>query len=233
MNLIKYDFTKFDFFLFKIKMFFEDWIYPGNFMKNFLFYRYDLIKLPAIKAYEYIDIKDRLFLANMELIKSFIEDENPEKHICWYKDEDGVDCGHHYGECKTYKVYFPELKDVYIMDIIKSIYKWYTIDYPSLLSDYDYILDIWSKYFSELRYDEIEDNEDMYEVYTYEISYSVEDLNNLNLNWDILFRYFKTKDELIEHNAVYQKMRDLEKRIFEEKQYNLHLCIEVRPYLWV
>lgn len=217
--------------LFDIKRFIENWIYPGYLMKNFLLNRYDLVKLPTIKRYEYSDIKDRLFLANMELIKSFIEDENPEKHICWYKDEDGVDCGHRYGECEDFKIYFPELKNTYIMDMIKKIYRWYTTDYPLLLSDYDYFLNTWSEYFSELRYEKCEDNS-LYELKINEINYSLNDLEKLNLNWDILLKYFNNKDEIIEHNVMYRKMREIEKRIFEEKQYYLHLCIEVRPYLW-
>ena len=128
------------------KEIFKNWVFPAYKIRRLLD-RHDIVKLPGVKATEWCDVTERMYLANMELVKHFIEKEKPEKHILWYKDEHGNDVGHKYGENeKAFPVIFPEYKGRYIMDIIKEIYKWYTVDQKNLTKDFNYLLKIWSDY---------------------------------------------------------------------------------------
>jgi hypothetical protein len=205
-----------------IKRIFEEWVYPGYFLKNLLFYRHDKIKIPQVKPYEYSDISYLMLCANMELIVKFIEKELPDKHICWYTDkETGEELGHKYGESPFYPILFPEYKDKWVMDIIKEIYHFWKVDYPNYLEDEKYLLFFWHEYFCELKglwEDEVK------------LATSMEDFAK-DTNWEILSKYLD-KDKLFEEDYVLYKHRDLEIHIENLCQKYLHLCIEIRQYLW-
>lgn len=215
----------------KIQNFFENWIYPGYYFRNFFFHRYDRINLPMFKSYEYIDISLKMKFAIFELIKEFIEKENPEKYICWYKDETGEDLGHKYGEGNQ-KVLFQNLKGKYIMDIIKDIYNFYTKVLPELEKEKDYLLNIWCKYINNGHYIEDENDEDLLEWIKEDSNYSMKDLEKENLNWDVILKYIEKKENFFQEDLIYSKYHDLEKEIENKTQYYLHLAIEVREYLW-
>ena len=171
---------------FRVADFIKHWIWPAYHLKNLLFNRFDLVRLPGIKKYEYSDTVERLFLANMELVKNFIEKEHPEKHVCWYGEDDISGPRWYAGEHSMFAqaaVY----EGKFIMDIIKEVYNWYTVEYPTITDFSRYLLDQWSE--------QREGFPNVAETY------------------------------MEEHNK-------LEKRIFEEKQKYLHLCVELRPYLW-
>ena len=99
-------------------------------LKNIFVNRFDLVKLPGIKCYQYADCTERLFLANMELIKDFMEKEKPESFVCWYGDDDIAGPKWHAKEHPLFPM--PEYEGRYIMDIVKGIYTWYTKAYPEL-----------------------------------------------------------------------------------------------------
>ena len=214
--------------------FVEEWIYPAYYLKNLLFHRYDKIKIPQVKPYEYCD-KDYLMLcANMQIIVDFIEKEEPEKYICWYKDDFGVDCGHKYGERKEDIILYPEYKDRWIMDIIKEIYKFWKVDYPNLQLDYDYLFDFWSDYLIGDINTKISEDGINYEIYFDKCKSikTMEDLNDINLNWDIIDKYIDNREKLLDEKYVREIVNNIEKKLYEDRQKYLHLCIEVRPYLW-
>jgi hypothetical protein len=201
--------------------FIENWVYPGYYLRNCLFNRYDLIKIPQIKVYEYVDKTYLMLCANMQIIVDFIEKENPEKYICWYCDPDtGEELGHKYGECEIYSIMFPEYKDKWVMDIIKEIYQFWTVEYPEYVKDEQYLLDFWSKYFSVFSLDLNEKP----------IATSMADFDD-DVNWDLLTKYLD-KNKLFETNYVLKIHRDLEIKMEQLCQKYLHLAIEVRPYLW-
>ena len=95
---------------YKFLNFIDNWIYPAYFLKNLLFYRYDTIKIPQVKCYEYVDKNYLMLCANMQIIFDFIEKENPEKYICWYTDEDGVELGHNMVKIQIKKCIFLNIK---------------------------------------------------------------------------------------------------------------------------
>lgn len=221
----------------KTETFFKNWIYPGHYLHNFLFHNYNTIKLPMFKKYEYIDTSERIKFAIFELIKDFVENEDPEHHICWYVDpQSGIDFGHRYGEHKQ-KIMeeFKERKNEYIMDFIKEIYNFYTKVLPQLESEKKYLLDIWAKYILNGHY-EIPKNtkdKDVYEWVPEPSNYTLEDLEKEDINWDILLKYIKEKKNIFDKCLVHTEADNIEKLIHEKTNYYLHLALEVREYLWV
>jgi hypothetical protein len=198
----------------------ENWIYPAYNLKNLLFYRFDLVKCNKIKPWEYSDVVQRMEYANFEMVKYFVEVERPEEVVVWYKDDSGADVGHKYGESKDEKIVYPKLRGTYIMDLIKEIYQFYTVDLPELNNDYTHILNLWSKYCFTW---------DKADKRPYEIN-CPEFLSECD--WNICQKYFKTKEEIQDGDTALDVCTKIEKEIFNKTQYYLHLCIEVRPYLW-
>lgn len=224
----------------RIQDFFRNWICPAYDLRNFLFRRYDLVKLPGIKRHEYSDVVERMLHANMELIVFFMEKEKPEEHILWYKDDEGNDWGHKYGEMKNMDgskvpVLFPEYDGKYIMDIIKEIYKWWKEGYPSISKDYEYLLSFWSDYVCGTMKSVPTDN-DEYRQIVFDKSgcpKTLDFFNDKDIKWEILDKYLDgDRSNIFRENFVSDKMHWLESEIERQKQKNLHLCIEVRPYLW-
>lgn len=216
----------------------KNWIYPAYYLRNLLWNRYDLVRLKGIMSHEYSDCLYRMLLANMALIVEFMEKEKPEDHVCWYKDEKGKDLGHHYGESPLTRLYLPEYKDRYIMDIIKEIYQWWTVDYPAYCADRDYILGFWSdviygKY--NLETDDDDGDDDKLYPLVLDKSGTAKTLEEVEarpgIRWDILDRYFRRED-LLKGNFVRDKLTEMENKIALDEQKYLHLCIETRPYLW-
>ena len=160
----------------------------------------------------------------MKLIVNFIEKENPEKHICWYTDDEGVECGHKYGEKPNEKIMFPEYKDKWIMDIIKEIYNYWTVIYPLQNEKIDYLLDYCSTYLvgnsmpTFATGKEIKTKEELYLI--------------PNLNWSILDSCIGNRNKLLDAKFVHKKISELEKEIYDDCQKYLLLIIEIRPYLW-
>lgn len=226
---------------YRIQDIFKNWIYPAYDLKNLLIHRHDTIKIPQIKPWEYTDISYFMLCANMEMIVKFIEVEQPEKHVLWYKDEKGNDIGHKYGEFEQYnKWLYPQLKDKWIMDIIKEIYHWWKIDYQMLLKERDYLLGFWcDRLVGDIVFESVQDennkNLDLCEI-KHDKTNTIKTIEQLDqtrdLNWDILNKYISDKKLIIDEDYVNSVIKQLDQRIHNEEQYYLHLCIEVRPYLW-
>ena len=214
--------------------FFRNWIYPAYDLNNFLFHRYDLIKIKSIKPYEYAEPDTLMFEANMILIKRFIEEYNPEKHICWYVDDFGEDVGRKYGEYENEIVVFPEYEGKYIMDIIKEIYEWYTVKYVELQDDLEYLTDFIhkNKIDGEMKLVEIDDKVGFFKMEMDE-SNSPKSIEELKfVDWSLIDKYFEKREDVLDYNNVVRKQIEIETKIEIEKQKYLHLCIAVRPYLW-
>lgn len=215
----------------KIANFIDNWIYPGHYMHNFLFHNYNKVKLPMFKPYEYLDVSVRMEFAIFELIKEFIEKEQPEKYICWYRDEKENDLGHRYGENDRH-ILFDSQRGKYIMDLIKEIYNFYTKVLPKLEKENDYLLNIWSKYILNGHYKEVKGLEDVVEWINEPSNYTLKDLEKENLNWDIILKYIGKKENFFKEQLIQNKHHELELLINNQIQYYLHLAIEVREYLW-
>lgn len=205
----------------------KDWVYPAWNLRNMLFNRYDIVKMPKIKCYEYSDVVQRVEYANFELIKFFIEKENPEKHIEWYGEY-----GHKYGENPNIKILYPELKDKYIMDIIKEIYDFYTIKLVELNNDYNYLLTVWGTYCINFKTIYSDENKAVGQFISDKSNYDLNSPEIQNLNWDLILKYINSKEAFFEDKVLHNAFNELEKNIYEQTQYYLHLIIEVREHLW-
>ena len=203
----------------KITNFIDSWIYPGHYMHNFLFHNYNKVKLPMFKPYEYLDVSVRMEFAVFELIKEFIEKEQPEKYICWYRNEKGEDLGHKYGDYEGSKILFQSLKGKYIMDIIKDIYNFYTKVLPEMEKENDYLLNIWSKYILNGHYKEVKGLEDVVEWINEPSNYTLKDLEKENLNWDIILKYIGKKENFFKEHLIQNKHHELELLINNQIQY--------------
>lgn len=218
--------------LYRLSNLFENWIYPAYSLKNFLFHRYDLIKIKSIKPYEYAEPDQIMFEANMILIKKFIEEYNPEKHICWYVNNFGDDVGRKYGENEN-DALFPEYNGRYVMDIIKEIYNWYEKEYVEQLKDIEYIYEFMKKNdMGAFEWIEKEDNKD-YFIMELDEKNSPKSIDNLiDVKWDFFDKHFDNRNDVLDFFKLMELINKIEKNIFKQKQKYLHLCIEVRPYLW-
>lgn len=236
--LFEHEFSKWEKFLMKVGwyrflVFIDEWIFPAYNLRNLLFHRYDRIKVPQVKCYEYTDTEYLMLCANMQMIVNFIEKEKPEKYICWYKDEEGNDAGHKYGENPDYPIMFPEYKDKWIMDMIKEIYHWWKYEYPVLCEDESYILSFWCEYFSgDWEFTEEDENGNVfYTSSDKNIAKSMKDLEGKDIKWDVIDKYLD-RNKLFEENYVHNQHGKIKINIHNLCQKYLHLCIEVRPYLW-
>lgn len=215
----------------KIQFFFDDWIYPAYYLRNLLFHRYNKIKLPMFKPYEYLDNSVRMKYAIFELVKDFIENEKPEKYICWYRDEKGNDLGHKYGEGEQ-QIIYKDLKGKYVMDLMKEIYNFYTKILPELEKEKEYLLDIWAKYIFNGHYKEDEKLKDVVEWIDEPSNYTLKDIENENLDWDILLKYIGKKEKFFEEDLIHNEYKKLKVHIHDQIQYYLHLAIDIREYFW-
>ena len=221
--------------MFRCEDFFKNWIYPAYHLRNLLFRRYDLVRLPGLKPQEYCDCLERMFRANMALVVYFMEKENPEAHVLWY-EEDGTDrCGPKYGVPENSRLYLPEYKERFIMDIIKEIYHWYTAEYPAMLADSKELLNLWSMVHCGQMTDDTPPDENGFIKCHFDKSKCPATLKEIKampgINWNVIGKYLNDED-LLNEAIVRSRHTDLENRIFLESQKYLHLCIEVRPFLW-
>jgi len=221
--------------VFRISEFRKNWIYPAYDLRNLLFHRYDLVRLPGLKPQKYCDCMERIFLANMALIVEFIEKEKPEDYVLWYEDKDGR-TGPKYGIPENTRLYLPEYHGQYVMDIIKKIYHWYKEVYPSLQKDSKTVLDFWYRvHCGEMKDAGMPDENGLipFEFDKSGCPKTVQEIKALpNIDWQIIQRYLK-EEEFLDGNLVQGKHTEIENRIFNESQEMLHLCIEVRSHLWI
>lgn len=215
---------------------FKNWIWPAYKVRR-LCDRHDIVKLPGLKATEWCDVVERMYIANMELIKYFIEVEKPEEHVMWYEDSDGHSVGQKYGECEDagWPTFMPEYKDMYILDLIKMIYVWYTVEQPKLEEENKYLLHFWSDYLYGKPYCVKSEKGDYYEQKLDKSSVPTEMsfFNDKNVNWFILDKYVDgNRNNVLNEKFISDKMRKLDEKIELEKTKMLHLCAEVRMYLW-
>lgn len=232
--LVKHE--TFDICLIRTKDFIENWVYPAWHLRNALYYRYDLVRMKRISRKIYCDVEERMLHANMELIVHFIEKENPEKYTYWYQDENGNDVGHKYGENKEDRLFYPEYEGVFVMDIIKEIYDWWTVRLVNMQDDYNYLLSFWATYLNgEMKSKPCANSTEFSEIY-FDKSNCPKTLSALegkDIKWDILDRYLDgDRNNVFVDNFVFGKVNGLELEMDRQKQKYLHLCIEMRPYLW-
>lgn len=209
------------FFLNGIERIVANWIYPAYCLRNLLFHRYDLVKIKKIKPWDWCDKSEALLWVNMQLIVDFVEKDGLEEAECWYVRKG-------YGDNLKDRIYLPEEKGKYILDMIKEIYHWWKEKYPELCNDSYYITSYWVENISGetiIEEGNVLSNDNSACPKTFEELQKKE-----GIKWEILYKYL-TKEELLNETIVLNKCQEIDKRIFEETQKYLHMCVEVRPYL--
>ena len=120
------------------------------------------------------------------------------------------------------------------MDIIKKIYQWYKKELPDTFEDVNYLTDFChkNKLDGEMKYVPVEGTVELYEI-EYDYSKAPKSIDELKeVNWNILDKYFSDRNDVLDFKKVIHKSIEIENMIEENKQHYLHLCIEVRQYLW-
>lgn len=213
----------------------KNWIYPAYKLKNFLINKRNIVKIPQFSPFEWYEPCDRMYYANMELVKEFIESE-PEKYVEFYGKY-----GRKYGDNKEYydrPLIFPEYEGMYMMDLVKKIYIWYTKEEQILDNEYWYMLHLWSEYFrGEWIFED--DEKTGFRKHTgvdrSKCPKCLDDLKDIDIDWSIVDKYvdgdrnnlFKNED------YVFKKVNEIEKTIEVKRQEMLHLCTEVRMILCI
>lgn len=209
---------------YKLKSKFEAWICPGYFTRNLLFNRYDLIKIPEVKPWEWADVSIKMRSAIFELIKDFVEKEKGIESLMWEELGSSILTGPKYGE-RNAAIIYPELKDKFIAELLKEIYDFYTKEWPQIEKESDYLLTVWSKYVSEIRIEN--------KVLVHgKPPYTLESPVIKELDWDILLKYIGEKDNLFKDNILHDAYTNTQTEIYKKIKYYMHLAVEIYEYLW-
>ena len=98
-----------------VQDFWRAFVWPADAVRNFLWRRYDLVRLPQVKRHEYSDVVERMLWANVELLKHFLDEEDPEDHVEWYGEH-----GPKYTGEGGKPPLLPEFEGRYVMDLMKE-----------------------------------------------------------------------------------------------------------------
>ena len=220
----------------RVRNFFEEWIFPGWSFRNFFWKRYDIVRLHELKRTEYCDVVERLYQANRELLRHFIEDEKPEEHVVWY----GLH-GHKYNESEMRSpLLYPEYDNEYVMDLLKKAYNWFEVEKPAAEREAEYLLGVWYDWLSGKKSlkPELDENgnptgNEIYSVDPSSLPKSLSFFDDKDLDWDILDKHLDgDRQNLLKYGYLLQKHDELNKEIWDKTQKMLHLCIELRGFMW-
>ena len=219
----------------RVRDFFDSWIYPAHRLQNYFIHRYDTVRMPQLERSRYYEVEERMYHAVMELVRYYYEE--CQKQFNWRDDLDeegnlAVE-GPRYG-ARSDKCLFPEYKDKYIIDIIAEIHDWYTRGYDQFMKAYEYggwklaqHRNIIARDLKRIR-KECRHNTEL-SVDQLEREY----LNGYDVPLEILDKYLDGDRRNIVDKAF---MNAVKERILEDiernKQKYLHLAIEVREHLW-
>lgn len=191
---------------------------------NNLFCRYDRVKVPQVKPWEYCDKTGFLLYADMKILVDFVQKENID-YVMWYGEH-----GHKLGQDQKLKIYIQQYRGKYVMDIIKQIYSFWRKGYIDKQEQISYLQQIYCKYMlGKMRISE----------QTYQILFdftnlpkSVDQIKD-QINWQILDKHLQgNRQNLLKENFLKNKLCELQNELQNDCQKYLHLLIDVRPYLW-
>lgn len=219
------------------RSFVEAWIFPAYSVRNYFFHRYDIIRMPQLKRTRYYEVDTRMYHAVMELICFFYEKSGWE-NVVWYDETD--ENGNITYEAARYganadKCLFPEYKGKFIMDIVKEIYNWHTMEMKQLRKDSEYVL---RPEIRACRNNMARDIKHIRRQCRQDPSLSEDRLigeyfNQYDLDWDILDRHLAgDRCNIIDRQFVEAIPNKIRKKMEDNMQKYLHLAIEIRGYLW-
>ena len=222
-------------FSWRVRDFFESWIYPAHRLQNYFIHRYDTVRMPRLERSRYYEVNTRMYYAVMELVRYYYEE--CQQQFNWRDDFDeegnlAVE-GPRYGAGSDENL-FPEYKGKYIIDIIKEIHDWYTRGYDQFMKAYEYAgwklaphRNIIARDLKRIR-KECRHNKEL-SVDQLEREY----LNGYGVPLEILDKYLDGDRRNIVDKAFMSVVKDrIREDIERNKQKYLHLAIEVREHLW-
>lgn len=214
-------------FLVRVVRFLKDKII---FLKNLFYYRYDRIKVPEIKPWEYCDKTGFLLYADMKILVDFVQKQNPQGRLLWYEDENGIESGHKLGQDSKLKIFVQEYRGKFVMDVIKQIYNFWKIGYEQQQKQIQYLKEVFCTYIVG----KMSVSEQTYQVLfdTTNLPSTVEEIKDL-VDWQILDKYLQgDRQNFFKERFLSNKIIKQEIFLQNECQKYLHLLIDVRPYLW-
>lgn len=162
-------------------------------VKDFVWNRYSTVK-PRTLDHSWCDRRELLLHMSMEILGQFIEKECSPGHVLWY-DEEG-----------------PKLNGKYVMDEMKDIWKWWTINYQEEYPEAtDNIWELIAACSPELRHEEL-------------------DPPRSNLKQMVF--YFETDEQETKYKALTAKARELEQEFEDQSDEMLQRLAAVRQYMW-
>ena len=220
-----------------VKDWFRNWVWPAWHLRNWLWRRYDLVRLGKmsrilkchVRRTEYSDVLERMLFANAEMIREFVEDEDPERYVEWYGKY-----GHRYGDYDG-PTMFPDRKGEYVMDLIKECHRFWTAELPNMKDEADWLLGFWANHLYFKKEVPCENPKGCAALVDDEEKYP-KDLSAFDgeeMRWDILDRICGgDRSKILEKGFVSRRHAEMEAEMERKCQYYLHLGIELRPYLW-
>lgn len=200
------------------------------FLKNLFYYRYDRIKVPEIKPWEYCDKTGFLLYADMKILVDFVQKQKPQERLLWYEDENGIESGHKLGQDQKLKIFVQEYRGKFVMDVIKQIYNFWKIGYEQQKKQIKYLKEVFCTYIVG----KMSVSEQTYQVLfdTTNLPVTVEEIKDL-VDWQILDKYLQgDRQNFFKERFLSNKIIKQEIFLQNECQKYLHLLIDVRPYLW-
>lgn len=192
-------------------------------LKN-LFCRYDRVKVPEVKPWEYCDKTGFLLYANMKILVDFVQKEKIDE-VIWYGET-----GHRLGQDEKIKIYMQQYRGKYVIDIIKQLYDFWKRVYVQKQEQIFYLQQIYCKYVLG----KMSISEQTYQIlfdFT-NLPKTVDEIKG-QINWQILDKYLQgDRQNLLKENFLRNKLYELQNELQSDCQKYLHLLIDVRPYLW-
>lgn len=198
--------------------FVNEWVYPGDYLHNLLFRRYDRVKIPFLKPYEWCDRSEMFFFCAFEILKQYVEREKPFETVDFYATPIRTTV--------TGKV---------VGDEIKFLYNWYTKELPEKNKEIELLSDYWEEnllgvmVFKKLKKDE------SYGNIEFDCSDNPKEFKDFTISDEqktLLDKYFSTEEEMMNADIIMDKQIEIGENLAKEKQDMLHRLVDVREYLW-
>lgn len=195
------------------------------FMLKNLFCRYDRVKVPEVKPWEYCDKTGFLLYASMKILVDFVQKEKIDD-VIWYYGETQYKLGHD----QKLKIYMQQYRGKNVMDIVKQIYAFWKKIYVQKQEQIFYLQQVYYKYILG----KMSISEQTYQIlfdFT-NLPKTVEQVKD-QMNWQILDKYLQgDRQNLFKENFLKNKLCELQNELQNDCQKYLHLLIDIRPYLW-
>lgn len=204
---------------FKTKDFFESWIYPGYYLRNLLFHRYDRVKLPLVKPWEYVEPCEKIKYAVFEIVCKFVEMEEKHPFVEWY-GEHGA-----------------KIDGIYVMDTAKEIRDWWrTMRSEEVKKSADFQSFYCKWVIGKLRF-HTPDKKTGLGLLTFEKSHLPKTFEEYEKvvtveEWKKFDAFCDDRHKIMDENFMRNLSNQIERNLDDIDDKYLHEAIKIRQYLW-